>query len=578
MILASKERLARFVSILAFLLMLPCFSADAQPASNSGAVPPKPQDPLNRDSPQSSVFAFLEACHARNYNRAYRYLDLQKLPADQRLKNGPGLAQQLAEVLDRDAQFDVGSLSRDPAGDRGDGLAADREVIDSFRVNGQTLPLQMERVTLHSGDSVWLFSSDSVEQIPRLAAMSSDSPIEKYLPAPLVNWKLIDTPFWKWIALVALALTLLVLSRWFSRIILLLAETTFERLAPGLNRTLLEGFVGPLRFVVSAILFRAGMEWVGPSALLRLALGRALTLLFFLGLAWLASVLIDLVLRRVRGTFEAKHQTFSYSVLPLVSRVLKITVVLLTIAAVLAEWGYNTTTIVAGLGVGGLAIALAAQKTIENLFGGVAVISDRPVSVGDFCRFGDRVGTVEDIGLRSTRVRTLDRTLVAVPNSQFSSMMLENFNKRDKMLFHFTFNLRRDTTPDQVRTLRTAVTKVLTEHSKVETGTLPVRFVGVGTYSLDLEVFAYILTRNGDEFLEIQQELLLWILDEIESAGTALALPTQASFIYAVDGAHQTATQIQSSKCVREGNHQLGRSTEEGLKERASKTEANHRG
>jgi MscS family membrane protein len=221
--------------------------------------------------------------------------------------------------------------------------------------------------------------------------------------------------------------------------------------------------------------------------------------------------------------------------------VLKITVLLLTITAVLANWGYNTTTIMAGLGVGGLAIALAAQKTIENLFGGVAVISDRPVSVGDFCRFGDRSGTVEDIGLRSTRIRTPDRTLVSVPNAQFSSMVLENFNKRDKMLFHFTFNLRRDTTPDQVRTLLDAITKILAKHSQVEAGALPVRFIGVGTYSLDLEVSAYVLTRDGDKFLEIQQELLLRILDEVEAAGTTLALPTQTSLIYPVENGRNSS-------------------------------------
>jgi MscS family membrane protein len=137
------------------------------------------------------------------------------------------------------------------------------------------------------------------------------------------------------------------------------------------------------------------------------------------------------------------------AVLPLLSRVFKITIVILAIAAILSNWGYNTTTILAGLGIGGVAIALAAQKTIENLFGGVAVISDHPVSVGDFCRFGDRVGTIEDIGLRSTRIRTPDRTLLNVPNAQFSSMTLENFSRRDKTLFHLTLNLRRDTTPDQ---------------------------------------------------------------------------------------------------------------------------------
>jgi MscS family membrane protein len=284
--------------------------------------------------------------------------------------------------------------------------------------------------------------------------------------------------------------------------------------------------------LVAVAAFRAAMGWIDPSALLRLWLGRCLTLLLVSGLAWLAAGVADVVVSRLRMLLEARHQNFSYSVLPVLSRVIKVMIWLLAVTAVLSNWGYNTTTILAGLGVGGLAIALAAQKTIENLFGGVSVISDRPVSVGDFCRFGDRVGTVEDIGLRSTRIRTLDRTLVSVPNSQFSSMMLENFSKRDKMWFHLVLNLRRETTPEQVRTLLDAVTRILKEHPRIEIGSLPVRFIGVGSYSLDVEVFAYVLTPSFDEFLQLQQELLLSILDAVEASGTALALPTQASIAY----------------------------------------------
>jgi MscS family membrane protein len=164
----------------------------------------------------------------------------------------------------------------------------------------------------------------------------------------------------------------------------------------------------------------------------------------------------------------------------------------------------------------------------------VSVISDRPVRVGDYCKFGDRSGTVEDIGLRSTRVRTIDRTLVSVPNGAFAAMTLENFNQRDKMLFHITLNLRRDTTPEQVRAVLESVGKTLTTHSKIEAGAVPIRFVGIGSYSLDLEVFVYVLTMDGDEFLKIQQELLLKILDEVAAAGTALALPTQASVDYSI--------------------------------------------
>jgi len=496
----------------------------------SGGVQLAGQDPLNRDSPQASLTAFLAACHARDFQRAWRYIDLRKLPADRRLNDGTQLARQLQQILERDVQFDVGALCGNPEGSP---AGTNQERIDTFSVGGKTLELQLERVTLRSGAKVWLVSSASVDLIPRIARLASDSPIEKYLPEPLVSWKFMDTPVWRWMALLLLAAALALLSMLFARLALLWMEPALKRIAPRMSFGLLDVLVGPLRLLLAVAGFRAGLEWIDPSPAVRLYMERGAGLLFFCALAWLAMRVTDLLIIRIRAVLAAKHQTFSYSVLPLASRVLKITIITVTATALLSNWGYNTGAILAGLGVGGVALALAAQKTVENLFGGVAVITDRPVTIGDFCRFGDQVGTVEDIGLRSTRIRTLNRTLLTVPNGQFSSMPLENFSKRDKMWFHLMLNLRRDTTSDQVRTLLESITKSLRQNPKVETGPLPVRFVGVGTYSLDLEVFAYVLTRDGDEFMRIQQELFLWILDEVEAVGTGLAVPTQAYYAIA---------------------------------------------
>jgi len=239
---------------------------------------------------------------------------------------------------------------------------------------------------------------------------------------------------------------------------------------------------------------------------------------------------VDLIAERWRSRLDPRVQAVSYSVLPLGRKVLKLSLFLIAILWVLSAWGYNTSTILAGLGVGGLAIALAAQKTIENLFGGISVIGDRPVLVGDVCRFGDRVGTVMHIGLRSTRLRTPDRTIISVPNGEFSSMALENISGRDKIWFHPTLNLRRDTTSDQLLQVLASFRQILVGHPKVETGKIPVRFIGVGTYSLDVEVVAYITTSDYDEFLELQQELLLKMLQAVEHAGTALAVPLQERF------------------------------------------------
>lgn len=533
-----REMTAALALLLGFCSGCGAQSAQA-PAAPTQSASAKAQDPLNRDTPQSAVVAFLEACHAHDYTRAWRYLDIRDFSSDMKSKTGPQLARQLEQILDRDPQFDIAALSRDPEGDHDDGLPRDRDRVASFTSGtsgGQTLELQLERVTMRSGVPVWLVSSDSVKKIPDIARLTSDTPIEKYLPLPLVSWTIVDTPLWRWIALLLAAIVLAAVSKLLSRFALFAAARICQRLLPGVDRKVgrnaLDAFMEPLRLLLAVAGFRAVVVAIEPSALLRLYLDRTLTLLFFVGIAWLCVVVVDLAMHRLQSVLERKHRNFSYSMLPLASRLLKLAILAFTVIAVLADWGYNTTAILAGLGVGGIAVALAAQKTIENLFGGVAVISDRPVMVGDVCKFGDRTGTVEDIGLRSTWIRLPDRTLVSIPNAQFSSMTLENYSRRDKLLFHFTLNLRRDTTPDQLRAVLSSIGATLTKHPKVEKGALPVRFVGVGTYSLDIEVFAYILTLDGDEFLRVQQDLLFALLHAVQAAGTALALPTQASLDY----------------------------------------------
>lgn len=486
----------------------------------SAQTKPKAQDPLDRESPQSSVNAFLQAGHGRDYEKAAKYLDLRKLPSDERVKNGPQLAEQLQQILDRDAQFDVANLSREPEGTR--------TRADSFTAKGQTVDLELERIQLRSGIYVWLFSSDSVARIPQIARFTTDSAVEKRLPDPLVNWKIADTPLWRVLALFLLALALGALSRLLSRLALLCSEPLLKRVLPKTNRSVLAEFIGPLALLLAVVLFRGGMGWLSPSATLHLFLTRTLTVLFFAALFWLIIEIVDLFAGRLRVTLRTNHPGF-YTVLPLASRLIKLVVLALMIVAVLSSWGYNTTTILAGLGVGGIAIALAAQKTLENLFGGVAVITDRPVSVGDYCKFGDKEGTVEDIGLRSTRVRAPDRTLVTVPNGQFSSMTIENISARDKMLFHFTLNLHRDTTPDQVRALLGAIQTILTENPKLEAGNVPVHLSAVGKDSLDLEISAMVRTRDGDQFAQIQQDLYLRILDAVAAVGTTVARPAQAN-------------------------------------------------
>src|SRR5215831_8716457 len=181
-------------------------------ASQNSTTPPQ-KDPYNRVSPQSSVIAFLESCRNKDFDRAARYLDLEMKSRDQRRTDGPILAQQLGRVLDRDADFDVGELNGTPEGNLGEGVPRNRERIRSYDLNGKKLDLQMERKTLRSGLDVWVFSADSVAFIPELVQVTSDSPIERYLPPILVSWDLGGTPIWRWIGLALVMLAVAALSR-----------------------------------------------------------------------------------------------------------------------------------------------------------------------------------------------------------------------------------------------------------------------------------------------------------------------------------------------------------------------------
>jgi small-conductance mechanosensitive channel len=186
--------------------------------------------------------------------------------------------------------------------------------------------------------------------------------------------------------------------------------------------------------------------------------------------------------------------------------------------------------VIAGLGIGGLAVALAAQPTLQNLLSGFTLYADQPLAVGDFCRFGDKMGTIEHIGLRSTRIRSLDRTVITVPNSEFANMQLENFAHRDRIWLSTRLQLRYETTPDQLRYVLAELRKLLIAHPKVSADPLRVRFVGFGDYSLDIDIFAYVLTPDINEFHAIREDLFLRMMALIEDAGARLAFPSAVHY------------------------------------------------
>ena len=504
-------------------------------SASKRATSSTPADPLHRTTPRETIYRFLEACHKGKLTTAAQYLDLRKLPPEKRAREGPQLAELLGKLLDRNSRFEVSSLSDSPEGNTVDGQTPGIDELATFELNGEPVTLQLQRVTEPQTGPIWIVSADSVAQIPALSALIVDNGIEKHLPAPLVNIMLIGTPLWAWLALLLIGMVLSAISRLLSRLFIALLKPITKRYAKSFHTHRLGTLTEPLRLVLSVIVFRAVMAFVPTSALLRDDLVKVLALLFVLGSASLLMRLVDVFSDTVTSRLDHRERALTYSVFPLGIRIIKILIFCFAAVIVLQQWGYNTSTILAGIGVGGIAVALAAQKTIENLFGGVSLISDRPVLVGDFCQFGGQVGTVEDIGLRSTRIRTLDRTLVTVPNSQFSTMTLENFSKRDRIWFHPTIRLRRDTSPDQVRQMMAAITDILTKNESIDASGVPLRFSKITDSSLDLDIFAYVLTPDYNEYLKVQTNVLLQILEASYRLNIGLTVPFQEEYNVAVD-------------------------------------------
>jgi MscS family membrane protein len=502
------------------VVTLACSLAAALAAQTSAAK----VDTLGRDNPRSAVTGFLEACGDRDYQRAAEYLDLNAIAEYDRAQRGPQLAARLENILNSDSHFSVLRLSRDSQGDRGDDADPNREHIASVPLGDSPVTLDMQRMPLApGGPQVWLFSRDTVAAIPKLAGNATPPAIARYLPPFFSSVQIAETPLWKWLALTLAVLLLLALSRQFDRLLAVLTRAAAPRMRAAAYLPWFQAIVEPVRVMLSLMLFRLALEAVGPAAIARLYIGRAAQALLVASIAWCLIRLVDLFLSRMEAKLDTRRLFASRSMLHLGRRTANAAIVVLAILLVLSNWGYNTATLVAGLGVGGIAVALAAQQTIANVFGGVSIIGDHPIGIGEFGKFGDLIGTVEDIGMRSTRIRTLSRTVVSVPNSSFAGYNLENYSLRDKLLFNPTLSIKRDTPEEQVRNLVEALKQMLAANELVESVPTPVRVTGLAAAALSVEIFCYVRTADTNRFYSIQGDLLLSINRALRQANVDLA-------------------------------------------------------
>jgi MscS family membrane protein len=486
-----------------------------------------PVDDLDRGTPRRAVEGFRQAMRAHNYRRAAEYLDLRRVPAEEAKILGPQLARHLKIVLDQQVPIDVERLSDSPAGYLEDGLPADLEQLGRIETPGMPINLRLQRVPREDGVRIWKLSAASVAAIPDLYQRYGYGLLGELVPSVLNETEFLDTPLRQWVALpilvgVGYGLGLLITS---------LGFRLLRRWRSELASVLSTFVAGPVRLLILVLFLSLARQPLKASLTVSRMLTALEQILLIIAIAWMILRVVESIEEIARNHALRRDKTILLPLLPVVRKTVKILIATFAGLAVLHSFGVNVITVLAGLGIGGIAVALAAQKTLENFIGSITLYADQPVQVGEFCRFGGTLGTVEEVGLRSTRVRTLDRTVVTIPNGEFSNLQIENFARRDRFWYHPTLGLRYETTPDQIRYVLVEVRRLLYAHPKVDSASVRIRFVGFGSSSLDLEVFSYITVTDFGEYLEVAEDLNLRIMDIVAAAGSSFAFPSQTTYV-----------------------------------------------
>jgi MscS family membrane protein len=483
-------------------------------------------DPLGRSTPSGAVLGFLQAEQDGNDRAAADYLQMS---AARRLSQGPELAGKLKVLMDRAFVGHLGRISTSPEGNPDLGVL-DQQTIGFFSVADSDVPVVLVRLTDPNSGKIWLFSADTLSKVSELYDNVEAHQVETKLPPSLVRHTLLGMPLWQWLALIA-AIPAAMLIGWAVVLFLAIPRRLYLKYKKRPNLHSYSRLSTPLLLAFSAIAHRVIANYFGLPLLPRFYYARTIWTLGSIGFFWFLFRVVTVVMQRLRTHAIGIGRTGTGTLMVLGERLLKALVGIFAILVVLAIFGFNLTTVLAGLGIGGIAIAFAAQKTLENLFGGISVLADEVIRVGDYCKFGDRSGTVEDISLRSTRIRTDDRTQLSIPNGAVAAMNVENISRRDKFFFNPTLNVRPETSPDQLRYLLAEIRRLLYEHPQIDTDTADIRFTGFGASALTVAITAYIPTRDYNEFVAIREDLLLRILEIVGRSGSALAFPSQTLYL-----------------------------------------------
>jgi MscS family membrane protein len=525
--------------LLLSLLVVPDLVAQETPELEP--APDVPADEYDRGTPKQSGDAFVSALDVSDYERAAEYLDLRNIRGEAKEFTGPQLARRFEVVLQRGEWTDVADLADDPAGRQNDGLPGYRDSIGRVLHEGEEVTLLMQRVPRGDGEFIWKISNATVSQIPALYESYGYPDAIEELRRVLPKVTIMGYALFKWVSALALgAVTYLAVFV----IALIIRRTMGDPDAPS-HRNIVRFLILPFGVWATFIAMNLTAEQLGRGVTAEtIARYSPLTVLIT---GWVMFAATSLLGQLYANRLRASGRVGSEVLVKPVENALKLIIAAACILIYMDKIGINITTVLAGLGVGGVAVALALQRPMEDVFGAVTLYAQQPVRIGDFCRFGQITGTVEEIGLRTTKVRTLANTLIAVPNSQLVNESIDNISARRKILYSPRLRLGYDTPSETVRRVLEGIRALLAEDDRVLDEGMRVRFVEIADDSLQIEIFAHIDTTVWADFLEISEDLNLKILEVIARTGTSLALPASTLKIQPDDAETLRAVAMETS-------------------------------
>lgn len=469
-----------------------------------------------------------------HFDRVMRCFDLSNVPPANRVKTGMETAMLLSEIFDRvkpppaEAIPDkAGMKALTDKGERAQWIAPNTEI-------------RIAKIESGPRAGEYLFSAETVQHAYEYYKKVRDIPPPDnfdfyafYALSPgdvlppkwyayvqkLPAWfhkVYIDSARWQWITLV---LTLLLLVGF------AIAMFRMTR-AGGLIRTRVPHWAAMLSLPASALIaawlanrFVDVLNFTGP---VQQVISTAFDVVIYLIFTWLVVDLCNRLSDWAAYAWGANKFSFDGGVLRLGIRLCGILIGTSLLAYGASQIGVPLVGILAGLGVGGIAVALAAQPTIENFLGGIMIYADRPVRVGELCQFGDMTGTVEEIGIRSTRIRSSDRSLVSIPNADFSKLRLVNLSRRDQVLFSSTIGLNYGLQEEQLRNVLKGLREMLTSHPNVKADRSSVNLSAFAGSAMELKISAELVNAPPAQMAAIREDLLLRMFNIVGREGATM--------------------------------------------------------